>query len=153
MKLTLAEISDVINGNVIGDEGVVITGVSEIQNGIPGTITFLSNPMYKKYSLTTSSSAIIVKDENLLNGKHGILVSNPQVAMAKILELFYPREKKSPLIDPRAIILENAISGKEVINKKVSNNEQVDMSQLSKGIYQLSFEGKEWKEKRKIIKD
>ena len=68
MKLTLAEISDVIGGNVIGDEGVVITGVSEIQNGIPGTITFLSNPIYKKYSLTTSSSAIIVKDESLLNG-------------------------------------------------------------------------------------
>ena len=115
MKLTLAEISDFINGNVIGDEGIVITGVSEIQNGIPGTITFLSNPIYKKYSSTTSSSAIIVKDENLLNGKHGILVSNPQVAMAKILELFYPREKKSPLIDPRAIILENAKIGKDVI--------------------------------------
>ena len=45
------------------------------------------------------------------------------------------------------------ISGKEVINKKVSNKEQIDMSQLSKGIYQLSFEGKEWKEKRKIIKE
>ena len=45
------------------------------------------------------------------------------------------------------------ISGKEVINKKVSNKEQVDLSQLSKGIYQLSFEGKEWKENRRIVKD
>ena len=45
------------------------------------------------------------------------------------------------------------ISGKEVIYKKVSNKEQIDMSQLSKGIYQFSFEGKEWKENRRIVKD
>ena len=45
------------------------------------------------------------------------------------------------------------ISGKEVIYKKVSNEEQIDMSQLSKGIYQFSFEGKEWKENRRIVKD
>ncbi|MAR21555.1 MAG: hypothetical protein CMD25_06345 [Flavobacteriales bacterium] len=45
------------------------------------------------------------------------------------------------------------ISGKEVIYKKVSNKEQIDMSQLSNGIYQFSFEGKEWKENRRIVKD
>ena len=33
-----------------------------------------------------------------------------------------------------------------MIYKKVSNKEQTDMSKLSKGIYQFSFEGKEWKE-------
>ena len=71
--------------------------------------------MYKKYSLTTSSSAIIVKDENLLNGKHGILVSNPQLAMAKTLDLYHPKKEKSPLIDPRAIISEKSKIGKDVI--------------------------------------
>ena len=40
-----------------------------------------------------------------------------------------------------------------MIYKKVSNEEQIDMSQLSKGIYQFSFEGKEWKENRRIVKD
>ena len=42
---------------------------------------------------------------------------------------------------------------RRLLSKKVSNKEQIDMSKLSKGIYQFSFEGKEWKENRRIVKD
>ena len=104
MQLTLSEIADFVNGTVIGDGGIVISGVSEIQNGISGTITFLSNPIYKKYLSSTAAAAIFVDDKKLLNGKNGILVSNPQLAIAKILESFSPRKKKSPTIDSKAII-------------------------------------------------
>ena len=37
--------------------------------------------------------------------------------------------------------------------ENLSDKEQIDMSQLSKGIYQFSFEGKEWKENRRIVRD
>ena len=115
MQLTLSEIADFVNGTVIGDGGIVISGVSEIQNGISGTITFLSNPIYKKYLSSTAAAAIFVDDKKLLNGKNGILVSNPQLAIAKILESFSPRKKKSPTIDSKAIISKTANIGKEVI--------------------------------------
>ncbi len=115
MQLTLSEIADFVNGTVIGDGGIVISGVSEIQNGISGTITFLSNPIYKKYLSSTAADAIFVDDKKILNGKNGILVSNPQLAIAKILESFSPRKKKSPMIDSKAIISKTAIIGKEVI--------------------------------------
>ena len=49
MKLTLSEISDYVNGQVIGDKKLLIEGVSEIQDSKVNTITFLSNPIYKKY--------------------------------------------------------------------------------------------------------
>ena len=48
MKLTLSEISDYVNGQVIGDKKLLIEGVSEIQDSKVNTITFLSNPIYKK---------------------------------------------------------------------------------------------------------
>tara|TARA_B100000287_G_scaffold92507_2_gene84666 strand:+ start:1163 stop:2170 length:1008 start_codon:yes stop_codon:yes gene_type:complete len=115
LQLTLSEIADFVNGTVIGDGGIVISGVSEIQNGISGTITFLSNPIYKKYLSSTAADAIFVDDKKILNGKNGILVSNPQLAIAKILESFSPRKKKSPMIDSKAIISKTAIIGKEVI--------------------------------------
>ena len=115
MQLTLSEIADFVNGTVIGDGGIVISGVSEIQNGISGTITFLSNPIYKKYLSSTAADAIFVDDKKLLNGKNGILVSNPQLAIAKILESFSPRKNKSPMIDSKAIISKTANIGKEVI--------------------------------------
>ena len=62
-----------VNGKVIGDPKISISGVSEIQNSISNTITFLGNPLYKKYLATTKAIAVLVKDAALLNGKNGTM--------------------------------------------------------------------------------
>ena len=49
MKIKLGEIASVIEGQVVGDADHLINGVSQIQDANSGTITFLSNPAYKKY--------------------------------------------------------------------------------------------------------
>ncbi len=104
-----------VNGKVIGDPKISISGVSEIQNSISNTITFLGNPLYKKYLATTKAIAVLVKDAALLNGKNGIVVNNPQLAMAKTLELFFPNSKKiEKSIDRTAIISKNAVIGDNV---------------------------------------
>ena len=92
MKLTLSEISDYVNGQVIGDKKLLIEGVSEIQDSRVSTITFLSNPIYKKYLEKTKSSAILVKSAELLGNRSGIVVENPQLAMAKHWSFFRPKE-------------------------------------------------------------
>ncbi len=114
MKLTLSELASNVNGKVIGDQKCIIKGVSEIQNGCSGTITFLSNPAYNKYLSDTKADAVFVDDASLLNGKNGIVVSNPQFAMAKTLELFFFQEKSEALIDSSAKIANSAIIGKNV---------------------------------------
>ena len=115
MKLTLSEISDYVNGQVIGDKKLLIEGVSEIQDSKVNTITFLSNPIYKKYLEKTKSSAILVKSAEFLGAKSGIVVENPQLAMAKTLELFYSKKIIKKNIHPSAII-----SSKSVISDNVS---------------------------------
>ena len=115
MKLTLSEISDYVNGQVIGDKKLLIEGVSEIQDSKVNTITFLSNPIYKKYLEKTKSSAVLVKSAKFLGAKSGIVVENPQLAMAKTLELFYSKKIIKKNIHPSAII-----SSKSVISDNVS---------------------------------
>ena len=44
--MTLKEISDFLNGEVVGDDKIVIKGVSGIKEAEEGTLTFLSNPKY-----------------------------------------------------------------------------------------------------------
>lgn len=114
MKLTLSEIADHVKGEVIGDKNLFIDGVSEIQNGRKGTITFLSNLSYKKYLMNTKSSAVFLTDSNLLKNINGIVVKNPQLAMAKTLELFFPREKKNNVIHKYANISSNSTVGENV---------------------------------------
>ena len=90
MEITLGQIASEIGGKVIGNPSHPIKGVSQIQDASAGTITFLSNPSYKKYLETTNADAVIVEKEFFLNKKMGIVVQNSQFAMAKTLRLFNP---------------------------------------------------------------
>ena len=114
MELTLSEIAQHLGEDVIGDSSCLIRGVSEIQDSEPDTITFLGNLLYHKYLNNTNAAAILVADASLLNGKNGIVVKNPQLAMAKVLALFNKVEKIDPIIHPKAVIAKNAHIGDQV---------------------------------------
>lgn len=114
MKLTLREIAIHVGGKVIGDPEINVSGVSEIQSSSPGTITFLGNPKYKKYIAGTLADAIFISDENHLDGKNGILVSNPQLAMARTLALFFPESEKNSFIHSDTTIDATVSIGKNV---------------------------------------
>ena len=45
------------------------------------------------------------------------------------------------------------IKGRLVLEKKVSNKEYLNISKLAKGVYQIKFEGSDWREVRKLIKE
>ena len=114
MEIKLGEIASVIEGQVVGDADHPINGVSQIQDANSGTITFLSNPAYRKYLDITDADAIIVEENSILKGKMGIVVKNSQFAMAKTLRLFNPVKKEKPFIDPNASISKYASIGKNV---------------------------------------
>ena len=114
MTLTLSEIAKHLDGEVIGDPTCLIKGVSEIQNSEPNTITFLGNPLYGKYLINTQAAAVIVENSDVLDGRNGIVVQNPQLALARALSLFLESTDTTPLIHPSSIISSNAQIGKDV---------------------------------------
>ena len=60
MQVTAQALAQLINATVDGDPDVVITAPSKIEEGLPGTVTFLGNPAYEKYLYTTQASAVLV---------------------------------------------------------------------------------------------
>jgi len=103
-----------VDGKVIGEPDINVSGVSEIQNSLPGTITFLGNPKYKQFLTETQAEAIFVRNEDHLNGKNGIVVSNPQLAMARTLRLFFPQTSFEPSIHESAVIDSTVSVGKNI---------------------------------------
>jgi UDP-3-O-[3-hydroxymyristoyl] glucosamine N-acyltransferase len=114
LKLSLKEISLSVNGSVFGDSNIEIFEVAEIQNAKNGSITFLANSMYAKYLDKTEASAIIVSDENLISGRNGIIVDNPQLAIAKVLSLFFPDEPPTQKIHSKSFVSTSAEIGNNV---------------------------------------
>ncbi|HIE36250.1 MAG TPA: UDP-3-O-(3-hydroxymyristoyl)glucosamine N-acyltransferase [Candidatus Omnitrophica bacterium] len=118
MRLTLKEIVKFINGELIGDPDIVITGISGIKEAKEGDITFLANPKYTNLLHTTKASAIITSKDIVDSSKPLIKTDNPSLAFAKVISLIAPLEIKHPkgihhtaLISPLAKLGRNVSVG------------------------------------------
>ena len=111
---TLKDLAALVGGKPFGDISLEINGVSEIQNGIRGTITFLANPKYKKFLESFKASAVIVDNKDMAAGKNGIEIKNPQLAFAKILGHFNPGDPTPFSIHPKSDIHQNSNLGSNI---------------------------------------
>lgn len=115
MQKTLKEIAKFVNGEVVGDEKVVITGVAGIEDASVGEITFLANPKYQVYLDKTNASAVITSRDIEKASKPIIRTDNPSLAFVKAVSFIVPSEAKYPSgIHATARIGENVRLGKDV---------------------------------------
>lgn len=63
MKITINDIAQAVGGKVEGQGDLPILGPSKIEEGVPGTITFLANPKYESHIYTTQASAVLVGND------------------------------------------------------------------------------------------
>lgn len=61
--MNAAQLCELLQGELVGDGERKIYGPSQIDKGIPGTVTFLANPKYEEYAYTTDASVLIVSRE------------------------------------------------------------------------------------------
>jgi len=117
MEFTAQQIADVLNGKVEGDPEVVVTRLSKIEDGLPGTMSFLANPVYTPHIYTTSASIIVVNNDFVsLQPIAGTLirVENAYTAFAKLLEMFEGHNSEKKGISPYAFIAKSAKVGQDV---------------------------------------
>ena len=116
MQMTVKEIADFLDGEVLGNGNIIIKGISGIKEAKKGQITFLSNPRYNHLISETGASAIIVSQEIKSAAlKPLIRVDDPSDAFARIVEKFYPKKSLHLQgIHPTAIIAKSANLGKGV---------------------------------------
>ncbi len=113
--MTLAEVAQMVDGQIFGDPSTVITGVSGIKEAKQGDITFVANPKYTSLMNTTKASAIITSFDTNNTDKPLVKTNNSSLAFAKLVSLIGAKKIKHPKgIHPTAIIGENAEIGKDV---------------------------------------
>ena len=90
MRLTLAKIAKIVDGEVVGDQSLVIKGLSGIQEARQGDLTFVTESKYFPLARHTQASAIIVSRDLDISGLSlsSIRVDNPSFAFAKIAAHF-----------------------------------------------------------------
>lgn len=109
MKVTLEAVARAIDGTVVGDGSVEITGVAGIREAREGDLTFLANPRYESYLELTQASAVIVSENHRNIGKPLIENQNPYLAFLKAVRLFAgDRERPAAGVHPSAVVAPDA---------------------------------------------
>jgi len=101
-------IAEHLDGRVVGDAGVALTGLAEIHTGQPGELTFVGEASYAPHWATSKASAAIVSEGIELepgDGRALIFVDNADLAMAKILDMLAPEPARpEPGVHATAVI-------------------------------------------------
>jgi len=112
---TLGEIARLVDGEVVGDGGLVITGLCGIREAKEGDLTFVANPKYLSFASQTKASAIITPLDISKLAKPIIRTENPSLAFAKVVSLIFDDPAQNLKgIHPTAVIAKNVKLGKNV---------------------------------------
>jgi UDP-3-O-[3-hydroxymyristoyl] glucosamine N-acyltransferase len=117
MEFKAQNIADFLGGTVEGDANVVVSDVAKIEEGKPGTLTFLSNPKYNKYLYETESSIVIVNQDMELEAEvKATLIRVPDAykAFASLLELYQQSKVNKTGIENPSFIDSTATMGNDI---------------------------------------
>jgi len=137
VSFTAEQIATVLNGTIEGDPSVRVGDFSRIEEGKPGTLTFLANPKYTHYIYTTKASIVLVnndfKPEQPLQATL-IRCDNAYAALAILLDMVEKMKPQKTGIEPMSYIAESATVGENVYvggfayiaeSVKIGNNTQI----------------------------
>jgi len=115
MKFTAAQIAGMIEGTVEGNPEATITKLSKIEEGEPGSLSFLANPLYTRYIYSTLASIVIVN--KTFTAEHPIAstlirVESADIAFAKLLEIYNSIKNDKKGISNLSFIAQSAKLGR-----------------------------------------
>lgn len=117
MEFSAKQIAAYLKGEVVGNENATVHTFAKIEEGVPGAISFLSNPKYTSYIYETGSSIVLVN--RTFEPEHEvkatlIKVDNAYESLAQLLTLYEASKPKKFGIDPLAFVASTAKIGQNV---------------------------------------
>jgi len=91
MEFSASQIAQFLNGEVFGNPEVKVSGLSKIEHGEQGTLSFLANPKYTEFIYTTNASIVIVSNTFIPDQEIKatlVKVDDAYGSFAKLLEIY-----------------------------------------------------------------
>lgn len=105
---TAAQLATELGAELVGDGAVQLTGFAPADRAQAGQLTFAENEEYFARAERGGASAILAGPNANSSHKTLLRVSNPRVAFAKVLPLFFPEPQPNAGIHPSAVVAKSA---------------------------------------------
>jgi UDP-3-O-[3-hydroxymyristoyl] glucosamine N-acyltransferase len=110
MQKTLGELAKKIGAELKGDPDCKINGIDTLQSATEGQISFLDNPKYQQYLITTKASAVILTEKASQHySGNAVVVKDPYYVYAQIASEFAAIPKQKSGIHSSAVIGKDCI--------------------------------------------
>ncbi|MDR2123048.1 MAG: UDP-3-O-(3-hydroxymyristoyl)glucosamine N-acyltransferase [Flavobacteriaceae bacterium] len=118
MKFSAGQIADLVNGTVLGDPEVEVSYISKIEDGKPGTLTFLGGEKYQVFLKNTKASIVLIS-KNLLPSETSdlptvIVVEDAYSAFTRLLKFYDEMKTQKRGIENPVFISESSSLGEDV---------------------------------------
>lgn len=118
MEFSAQQIAGLLHGVVEGDPNATVTTLSKIEEGKPGTLTFLANPIYTPHIYSTDASIVIVNktlhlEKPIKSTCTLIRVENAYESFARLMEVYTQAKGSKTGIEQPCFIAPNASLGND----------------------------------------
>jgi len=117
MDFSAQQIAAFVQGEIVGDANATVNTFAKIEEGKPGSITFLANPKYAPYIYDTEASIVLVNRDFVPEKPIKatlIKVDNAYETLARLMTLYEQSKPKSKGVADTAVVAESAKIGKDV---------------------------------------
>jgi len=117
MEFSASQIAELLGGEIDGNPDVVVHTLSKIEDGVPKSLSFLSNPSYTPYIYTTKASIVLVNKDFAQEKEVEatmIKVDDAYQGFAKLLEVYDQARKNKTGIEEPSYISKSAKLGKNI---------------------------------------
>jgi UDP-3-O-[3-hydroxymyristoyl] glucosamine N-acyltransferase len=105
---TAAQLARELQGEVLGDGSIVLTGFAPAVTAKAGDLTFAENEAFFAKAEQSAAAAILVDGPFTSARKVLLRVPNARIAFARVLPLFFPEKKFPAGVHPSAILAPSA---------------------------------------------
>ena len=139
MEFTAQQIAGLLEGEIEGNAEAKVSDMAKIEEGLPGTITFLANPKYEEYIYTTKATIALVNktftpEKELPATLTLVKVEDAYQCLMKLLAVYDQATQNKKGIEQPSFISESASLGEECYvgafayvgaNVKIGNNVKI----------------------------
>jgi len=97
-----------LGGSLVGDGSVLVSGIAPLGDAGPADLSLYADPRYRLKLQSTKAGALVTRARVAEVAVPQIVLPDPFLALAALVDLFHPRASHSPGVDERAWVAPSA---------------------------------------------
>jgi len=105
MTRSVREVAEFVSGRVLGNDKVLLLGISSLESASFGDLVFVEDAKYLFQALASQASAVLAGDFVSEPAEKPLIVtSHPRLAFARAAHLLHPQTAKASGVHPTAVV-------------------------------------------------